>query len=528
MSKIQTVQNRRWNRDNSWMMIAFVLVFGGIGTALLLASHAATPLQPSVRWTSQNGELVNINSNLCLGTPGTAQAANGTGYVIEGCNGASDQKWSITWGNGSGAVSTIVKNGYGQCLDDTGNSTHAGNPTQAWPCSGVVQQTWTTGYGDGSIRIHGLCLGVNGNSKGGGSTVIIMACNVPTPTASITAPGSGATLQGTATVTATASISGDSMASIKLTVGSSTLKTCTGTTSCSAAWNTAQVGNGSYTITATATGALGGSATTSRSVTVNNPAPSPPPGGGGGGTGGGGGGGGSTGGGSGTGDTGGSGGTITGDPSSGDTSGNTDTLDNSNSSDSIDISGDSGSTDLSTLDTSGSSDNSDSSSDTSGSSGDQQTNTGISGNQATHKSSGSAVAAVISGIVLVALIVFIIWRRRQLANQSSIWSYDSYGVPPTQTQAPQPAPTEPEHIDPHFPTFPREDPGQTAARVNWWLPDNERAKIAIGQAAAQPTTQKPADDNPPDIFEEGRRRLQAEEQEGHISHPHEPSDGSRQ
>ena len=522
MSKMQTIRNRRWNRDKLWLSAAFALVFGGIGTALLLASHAATPLQPSVAWSSQNGELVNIKANLCLGTPGTAQAPNGTGYIIETCNGASDQKWSLAWGSGT-VTSTTVKNGYGQCLDDTGNSTHAGNPTQAWPCSGVVQQTWTTGYGDGTIRIHGLCLGVNGNAKTSGSTVVIMACNVPTPAVTITAPASGTALQGTTTVTATASISGDNIASITLTANGTTLKTCANAGSCSASWNTAQVGNGTYTITATAIGALGGSATASRSVAVNNPAPSPPPStpppsGGGGSSGGGSPSGGSSGtGGSGT-SGGGSGsssaGTITGSPSSGDTSGNTDTLDNSNTSDSIDTSSSAGTSD-STIDTSGGTGTSGTTSD------NQQSSSSATNSPATRKSSGSAAAAaIVSGVVLLAAVVFfVIWRRQQLAGQTSAWSYDTYGVPPAPTGAPYQTKAEPEHIDPNYPAFPREDPAQTAARVNWWLPDDERAKIAAGQTPAHSASPPPpADDNPPDIFEEGRKRLEQEESDGHIKH----------
>jgi len=100
-----------------------------------------------------------------------------------------------------------------------------------------------------------------------------------------------------------------------------------------------------------------------------------------------------------------------------------------------------------------------------------------------------------------------------------MWSSDTYGAYAAPA-APTAQPTElrPEHVDPHIPAFPREDPGQTAARVNWWLPDDERAKIAAGQTPTQPATPKPADENPPDIFEEGRKRLDNEEREWRIKH----------
>ncbi|HUB93812.1 MAG TPA: ricin-type beta-trefoil lectin domain protein [Verrucomicrobiae bacterium] len=520
--KKKKLQHTHWWAHRSWVLVGFVLVFGSIGAALLLTSHAATPLQPSAGWTSKSSELVNTNSNLCLGTPGTTKAANGTGYVIETCNDQSDQKWTLTWGKT--VTNTTIENGYGQCLDDTGNSTHAGNPMQAWPCSGVVQQTWTTGYGDGTIRIHDLCLGVSNNAKTSGSTIVLVNCNVPAPTLKITTPSNGATLQGTVTVTATASISGDSIASIRLSGGRATLKVCNNTTSCSASWNTEQLSNGSYNITATANGALGGSTTTSETIAVNNtppsapnpppsqPSPPPPPSGGssGGGTSGGGSSGGSSGtsGSSPSSPSGGPAGNVSGSFNSG---ANTDTLDTSNGSSNINISGNSSTDSSGTIDNSGASDNS----NTSNNPTSNQATSAASNSQPSHKSTGALAAAIVSAILLIAIVVFLFVRRkRQRAHQVVD---NPYIAPPAHTGATHSthkAQQATDYIDPTLPIFPREDSTQTAARLNWWMSDNERAKMSGDQALA---THKTTGDNPPDLFEEGRKRLDEEEREGLIT-----------
>ncbi len=118
-----------------------------------------------------------------------------------------------------------------------------------------------------SNATSGVLTGVNGSPNlllymgfiggGGGNQA---------PTASITAPASGATVSGTITVSANATDADGTIASVRFALPDGTSVTDT-TAPYSTTWNTATVGNGSRTISVTATdnGGLTGSA----SVTVN-------------------------------------------------------------------------------------------------------------------------------------------------------------------------------------------------------------------------------------------------------------------
>jgi hypothetical protein len=70
----------------------------------------------------------------------------------------------------------------------------------------------------------------------------------------------------------------------------------------------------------------------------------------------------------------------------------------------------------------------------------------------------------------------------------------------------------------NLPAYPQEDSGTSAARLNWWLPEDERQKLASqaqhpGTLPPTPSTpQTPATDEPLDMFAEGRKRLEEEEQ----------------
>jgi Big-like domain-containing protein len=84
---------------------------------------------------------------------------------------------------------------------------------------------------------------------------------------SFTNPASGATVSGTTTVTAAASGGSGAGYSYQIKVDGATVYSGTNT---SFSWNTTTVGNGSHTLSATATDSANGSATTSRTVNVSN------------------------------------------------------------------------------------------------------------------------------------------------------------------------------------------------------------------------------------------------------------------
>ncbi len=103
--------------------------------------------------------------------------------------------------------------------------------------------------------------------------VTVGAAAVPTPTISVTAP-STATTGASVTLNATASVSGDTIASVQFRVNGVNLNAPDTTSPYSTTWTVPGTA-GTYTITAVATGTLGGVAT-SAAVTVTVSAPSIP------------------------------------------------------------------------------------------------------------------------------------------------------------------------------------------------------------------------------------------------------------
>lgn len=91
----------------------------------------------------------------------------------------------------------------------------------------------------------------------------------PTPAVSLSAPSNGATVSGSVTVTAAASVSSGSITSLVLKAGGATLKSCASGT-CSASWDTTKLTNGSYTLEADTTASDGNTNSITESVTVKN------------------------------------------------------------------------------------------------------------------------------------------------------------------------------------------------------------------------------------------------------------------
>lgn len=396
----------------------------------------------------------------------------------------------------------------------------------------------------------------------------------PSPSVSITAPGGGATVSGgSVLISGKASVSPGSITQLTLQVGNATLGTCANSTTCFSSWNSGSVANGSYTVKVTATTSGGGTGQATETIQVNNAPPPPPPSTGGGGSTGGGSGGTSSGGGSSSGSGSGSGSVSVSKPSSGGSvgispSGNSgsvsiaspSTSDGSNGSDvtvnqspsdgtvtdsgnqasqdtgptvfdivstnitinSISLSWETGNADTYVIKY-GLSQNKLTASHTVKSSdaqpsytlinlpsntkiyisitpqGSGQSGATVSTSFTTLKAT-SHTAAIIGWTIFVLIIaVAAVIARRKLRALAG----NEYGVPVS-----QPA------IDvQHMPIYPQEDSAAQAARVNWWLPDDQRQAIAHHQQPAQ-QQQAPAEQYP-DMFEEGRKRLEDESKNHH-------------
>lgn len=503
--------------------ILFAVFFGAAGGYLLLATHAATTLQPSVSWSRSGSELLNQNASLCLGTPGSTQAAIGATVVVEGCSATSSQNWTLTWG-GSTVKSGTVVNGYKQCLDDRGGNAGVGTTVKIYTCTANdPSQVWTNGYGDGTIRIDGLCLGVSGNSRAAGTAAILTPCNTPVPSVHLTSPASGSKVSGTTTVAASATIAQDSIAKITLQAGSTVLATCMNTSSCTANWNTASVGNGSYTLTAVATGSLGGTATASESVQTSNASPPPSGGSSGGGSG-------STSSEGGNSSSGGSSsastpttdsGTFTCDPSDPTCSDSTVSVcdpsdptcsDSPSLCDASDPSCGSA--------TSGTSNDTGSGSSSTGSStqgGSQSSKNSTAKKLSPGKRSVASIVAIIFLLLLIigAVVFLYLRKRRQSGNQPVYNSNDFFNeiaAPVEDTPAPLPtalphtAPVVTEHSVADV-SLPAEGAADAEARLRWW-------DTNAGHHPVQPASHDKAIDEPPDMFERGRKRLEEEDNEG--------------
>lgn len=127
--------------------------------------------------------------------------------------------------------------------------------------AGLFLKKWLTGSGDVTMTFDDF------------SITAPTASPVPTPdatapTVSFTAPASGATVNGTIAIDATAS-DNIGVASVQFRIGSTTISTDT-TSPYGASLNTATLANGSHTLTVVATDAAGNTGTATRTITVSN------------------------------------------------------------------------------------------------------------------------------------------------------------------------------------------------------------------------------------------------------------------
>jgi alpha-galactosidase len=132
------------------------------GTVVYRVSGGTTGNPPENNTTT----LVSAASGRCLDVP-NSNTANGTQPVIWDCNGAANQRWTV-----SGQALQAL----GKCLDAPIGAA-AGSKVQLWDCNGGTNQQWTF-QTNGSIRGNqsGLCLDVNNNQTANGTLALLWTC----------------------------------------------------------------------------------------------------------------------------------------------------------------------------------------------------------------------------------------------------------------------------------------------------------------------------------------------------------------
>ncbi|WP_127509355.1 glycoside hydrolase family 27 protein [Actinoplanes solisilvae] len=132
------------------------------GTAVYRVSGGTTgdPQTPT------SASLVSASSGRCLDVP-NSNTTNGTQPVIWDCNGANNQRWTV-----SGQTLQAL----GKCLDAPIGAS-AGSKVQIWDCNGGTNQQWTF-QSDGTIRGNqsNLCLDVNNNQTANGTLTLLWTC----------------------------------------------------------------------------------------------------------------------------------------------------------------------------------------------------------------------------------------------------------------------------------------------------------------------------------------------------------------
>lgn len=159
------------------------------------------------------------------------------------------------------------------------------DPWMQWADTNGINYTawvWTPGTCPGGVSsgdsgAWGLLADWNGNPNSYGKSILNHLKQVgqgsnPTPSVSLTAPNAGSTVSGSVTVSADAAVSSGSITALVLKQDGAVLKSCGGA-SCSTAWVTTALSNGTYTLEADTTASDGNTNSTTESVTVSNSHP---------------------------------------------------------------------------------------------------------------------------------------------------------------------------------------------------------------------------------------------------------------
>ncbi|MGE5639334.1 MAG: Ig-like domain-containing protein [Clostridia bacterium] len=173
--------------------------------------------------------------------------------------------------NGSGSIARVT-------FTVDGNAVN----TDSTPADGMQCQLDTTKLANGSHSLRANAYDASGNVKSdvisinvqnSGTTSTPTTSNTP-PVVSITAPAAGATISGTAAACAANATDASGVASVKFALNGTAIVTDT-VAPYTCAIDTTKFANGTYTLSALATDALGLSSTANTTVTVANSTTSP-------------------------------------------------------------------------------------------------------------------------------------------------------------------------------------------------------------------------------------------------------------
>ncbi len=119
-------------------------------------------------------------SGFCLDNSG-GSSHDGNPIQVWSCLGNANQGWTYVPSVNGVANDFQLENSNGMCLDDPGDSAVNGTRVQLWSCLGNPNQQWTAVTVDGSfteyVNANGLCLDNAGNAAADGSRVQVWACN---------------------------------------------------------------------------------------------------------------------------------------------------------------------------------------------------------------------------------------------------------------------------------------------------------------------------------------------------------------
>jgi Ricin-type beta-trefoil lectin domain/Bacterial Ig domain len=507
------------------VLLFFIIGFGAIGSYFFVTGHAANP---AVAITGIAGHCIDTYAD---------KAVNGNKVQLWTCNGGPAQQWQV---NGNASTPGTIVNANGYCLGIAGGNTANYTKVILYNCDGNNSQQWYYNPSSGWIvnKLSKTCMDDYHNITTNGNQIDIYTCNntaaqiwhyaVSPPNVSIRSPGAGATLSGTGvTFSAVASTAAGSITNISLIVNGSTLRSCPNSTSCSVGWNTTGYKNGTYTLQAAVSSTVSGSASTAETVNVSNSSPNPPPPPppppnpspnpspqpAGGSTG-------SVGSGSSLGDSGSQGSSLSGSSTSPDLGFSNSTTSNNpmvaniqatnitKSTISLSWQGANASaysinygTNQNNLNVQRSLNSTDAVPTYTITNLPASTkiyikitpsSNGITGVAATANfktagAGGSAgVVIVIVLIIIAAAIIFVFWLLRRKLG------------------APNSGSSDPDLDLSDLPLYPRENEDEAASRLNWWLPEEQRRQSAHPVPPSDP-------DEPQDMFEEGRKRLDEEE-----------------
>ncbi len=119
----------------------------------------------------------------CLDDPGSS-TANGAPLDVTSCGSGTNQVWPLPTAQGPPAPPAVgpiypqeeQSSSQVPCLDDSGNSSTAGNAVYLWSCRGDPEQNWTM-ESNGTIQINGMCLDTAGEATANLTQLVIASCN---------------------------------------------------------------------------------------------------------------------------------------------------------------------------------------------------------------------------------------------------------------------------------------------------------------------------------------------------------------